>query len=114
MAKVTLFAYPFHINAASYNLSLDILYSLPSLEFVRLILATNICWSDSFLLVGCMVGPYLARPRRHSSSDHFLDKFGLMRVGPEVLLATHFLLGRGWTLYGAQGPLFYLGILPLQ
>ena len=46
--------------------------------------------------------------------DLFLNKFGLIRVGPEVLLAPHFLLGRGWTLYGAQGPLFDLGILPLQ
>ena len=29
------------------------------------------------------MGPYLARPRRHSSSDVFLNKFGLIRVGLE-------------------------------
>ena len=61
-----------------------------------------------------MLGPYLVRPRRHSSSEIFLNKFGLIRVGLEVFLAPHFLLDRGWTLYGAQGPLLDLGILPLQ
>ena len=44
----------------------------------------------------------------------FLNKFGLIRVGLEVVLATHFLLGCSWTLYRAQGPLFDLGILPLH
>ena len=28
-----------------------------------------------------MVGPYLVRPRRHSFSDVFLNKFGLIRLG---------------------------------
>ena len=31
-----------------------------------------------------MLGPYLARPMRHSSLDVFLNKFGLIRVGLEV------------------------------
>ena len=61
-----------------------------------------------------MLGPYLARPRRHSSSNVFLNKFGLIRVGLEVVLAIHFLFGCSWTLYRAQGPLFDLRILPLQ
>ena len=61
-----------------------------------------------------MFEPYLARPRSHSSSDRLLNKFGPIRVGPEAFLVPHFLLRRGWTLYGAQGPLFDLGILLLH
>ena len=79
-----------------------------------LVPATNTCWSDSLLLVECTFESYLARPRRHSSSNCLLNKFGPIRVGPEALLVPHFLLERGWTLYGAQGPLFDLGVLPLH
>ena len=54
-----------------------------------LIPATNTRGSDSLLLVGCMSKPYLARSRRHSSSDRLLNKFGPIRIGPGALFGAH-------------------------
>ena len=54
-----------------------------------LIPATNTRGSDSLLLVGCMSEPYLARPRRHSSSNRLLNKFGPIRIGPGALFGSH-------------------------
>ena len=54
VAKVTLLACLLHINAARKVAALHLMWQL---------------WSESLLLVRCMSEPYLARPRRHPSSD---------------------------------------------
>ena len=54
VAKVTLFACLLHINAVRKVAVLYLMWQL---------------WSDSLLLVGCMFELYLARSRRHLSSD---------------------------------------------
>ena len=53
-----------------------------------LIPATNTRWGESLLLARCMFEPYLVRPRRHSSSDRLLNKFGPIRIGPGALLVS--------------------------
>ena len=60
------------------------------------------------------VGPIFGTSEETFLLGRLLNKFGLIRVGLEVFLALHFLLDCGWTLHGAQGPLFDLGILPLH
>ena len=79
-----------------------------------LIPTTNTNWSDSLLLIGCMFEPYLARLRRHFSSDCLLNKFGPIRIGPGALLVPT-PSPRTWSnsIWGPR-PLYDLGTLPLQ
>ena len=82
LANVTLFACLLHINAAGKVASLHLMRQLwlPPGHFIfssffllpalwGLSLLPIFVWNDSLLWIGCTLGSYLARPRRHSSSD---------------------------------------------
>ena len=62
-----------------------------------------------------MPEPYLLRPMRLFFSNHLLNIFRPTRTGPGALLAPTS-SPRTWSNfpYGAQGPLYDLGPLPLQ